>query len=71
MSAPNSLTWDNASVGTITVVLIILFVWFFADNRSFFRNTGHDLKSTVHDAGQDLKSTGRDAADSIRRTVQQ
>jgi len=70
MSSSDNQSWGNAPIGIFTLVLIVFLIWFFADGRPFFRNTGRDLRTTVRDAGQDLKSTGRDAADSIRRTVQ-
>ena len=70
MSTTENQSLGNVPVGILALLLIIFMIWFFADGRPFFRNTGRDLKTTVHDAGQDLKSTGRDVADSIRHTVQ-
>jgi hypothetical protein len=70
MSTSNSNTWGNGQIGIFTLLLVIFLIWAFAGGRHYFRNTGHDLRTTVHDAGQDLKSTGRDAASSIRDTVQ-
>jgi len=70
MSAPNSQSWSNGQIGIVTLLIVIFLIWVFAGGRSYFHNTGHDIRTTVHDAGQDLKSTGRDAASSIRDTVQ-
>ena len=70
MSTENSQTWGNYPIGVFTLLLIVFLVWAFAGGRHYFRNTGRDLKDTIHDAGQDLKSTGRDAASNIRDTVQ-
>lgn len=70
MSKDNSQPWGNGSIGIFTVLLVIFLIWALAGGRHFFRNTGHDLRTTAQDAGQDLKSTGRDVASSIRDTVQ-
>jgi len=70
MSTQETNSWGNAPIGIFTVLLIIFLFWAFTGDRPLFRNTGHDVRATVHDAGQDLQSSGRDVADSIRRTVQ-
>ena len=59
----------NGPIGIVTVLLIVLLVWFLAGGRPF-RHAGGDLRTTVHDAGQDLRSSGRDVADSIRHDTQ-
>ena len=70
MSSSDNQSWGSPQIGIFTVLLIIFLIWAFSKDKPFFRNTGRDIRTTVHDAGQDLKSTGRDAAASIRDTVQ-
>ena len=70
MSTSANQSWGSPQIGTLTVLLVIFFIWAFAGGGHFLRNTGGDLKASVQDAGQDLKSSGRDLGDSIRRTVQ-
>ncbi len=70
MSTQNSQSWQKGQAAVFVLLLVVFLIWALADGRPFFRNTGHDIRTTVHDAGQDLKTTGRDAAASIRDTVQ-
>ena len=70
MSSSNNESWSNYPMGILTILLIVFLVWVFAGGRPLFRNTGRDLRVTMHDAGQDLKATGRDAASIIRDAVQ-
>jgi len=68
MSTSNDQNY--APISIFTILLVVFLIWVFAGGRPFFRNTGRDLRTTVHDAGQDLRSSGRDVADNIRHDVQ-
>jgi hypothetical protein len=70
MSASDNQSWGSPQVGIFTVLLVIFVIWAFAGGRHYFRDTGHDIKTTVQDAGQDLKQSGRDVASDIRHDAQ-